>query len=196
MKKLFQNEFETVAACYTNSLILSQIFLFLSACFFVNKQICDCFSKGYSRSPNVSYEQRKLLEQKKNSSLSGWLVILIFIFNADQQISFPLSFLYCYISGKIEATSSGSPPSGSSPPSSSSLEWYYIGGPLAAVVFLLALISYIKKRRETGKILIRQCFGARRSYFKQVIFCISNTDFEVPSTITAKPITNQITKTL
>ena len=149
--------------------------------------------------------------KKKNSSLSGWLVILIFIFNADQQISFPLSFLYCYISGKIEATSSGSPPSGSSPPSSSSLEWYYIGGPLAAIVFLLALISYIKKRRETGKmlpyenkmssygrlwLLIRQCFGARRSYFKQVIFCISSTDFEGPSTVLAKPITNQITKTL
>ncbi|XP_066030549.1 fibroblast growth factor receptor 2-like [Pocillopora verrucosa] len=35
-------------------------------------------------------------------------------------------------------------------PSSSSLEWYYIGGPLAAVVFLLAFISYIKKRRETA----------------------------------------------
>ena len=29
----------------------------------------------------------------------------------------------------------------------------YIGGPLAAVVFLLALTSYIKKRRETGKML-------------------------------------------
>ncbi|XP_066029968.1 fibroblast growth factor receptor 3-like [Pocillopora verrucosa] len=35
-------------------------------------------------------------------------------------------------------------------PSSSSLEWYYIGGTLAAVVFLLALTSYIKKRRETA----------------------------------------------
>ena len=96
-------------------------------------------------------------------------------------------------------------------PPSSSLEWYYIGGPLAAVVFLLALISYIKKRRETGKmlpyenkmssygrlwLLIRQCLGARRSYFKQVIFCISSTDFEGPSTVPAKPITNQITKTL
>ncbi|CAH3162930.1 unnamed protein product, partial [Pocillopora meandrina] len=33
-----------------------------------------------------------------------------------------------------------------------SLEWYYIAGPLAAVVFLLAFISYIKKRRATGKI--------------------------------------------
>ena len=126
-------------------------------------------------------------------------MILVFIFNADQQITFLLSFFYYYISGNSEA------------PSSSSLEWYYIGGPLAAVVFLLALISYIKKRRETGKmlpyenkmssygrlwLLIRQCFGARRSYFKQVIFCISSTDFEGPSTVPAKPITNQITKTL
>ncbi|CAH3162892.1 unnamed protein product, partial [Pocillopora meandrina] len=34
-----------------------------------------------------------------------------------------------------------------------SLEWYYIGGPLAAVVFLVALISYVTKRRETGKML-------------------------------------------
>ena len=132
-------------------------------------------------------------------------MILIFIFNADQKITFLLSFFYYYISGNSEA------PSSSSPPSSSSLEWYYIGGPLAAVVFLLALISYIKKRRETGKmlpyenkmssygrlwLLIRQCFGARRSYFKQVIFCISSTDFEGPSTVPAKPITNQITKTL
>ena len=32
-KKLFQNEFETVAACYTYPIILSPIFLFLSACF-------------------------------------------------------------------------------------------------------------------------------------------------------------------
>ena len=126
-------------------------------------------------------------------------MILIFIFNADQQITFLLSF-FCYcISRNSEA------------PSSSSLEWYYIGGPLAAVVFLLAFISYIKKRRETGKMLpyenkmssygrlwhlIRQCFRARRSYFKQVIFCISSTDFEGPSTVPAKTITNQITKTL
>ena len=126
-------------------------------------------------------------------------MILIFIFNADQQITFLLSF-FCYcISRNSEA------------PSSSSLEWYYIGGPLAAVVFLLAFISYIKKRRETGKmlpyenkmssygrlwLLIRQCLGARRSYFKQVIFCISSTDFEGPSTVPAKTITNQITKTL
>ena len=126
-------------------------------------------------------------------------MILIFIFNADQQITFLLSF-FCYcISRNSEA------------PSSSSLEWYYVGGPLAAVVFLLAFISYIKKRRETGKMLpydnkmssygrlwhlIRQCFRARRSYFKQVIFCISSTDFEGPSTVPAKPITNQITKTL
>ena len=126
-------------------------------------------------------------------------MILIFIFNADQQITFLLSF-FCYcISRNSEA------------PSSSSLEWYYIGGPLAAVVFLLALISYIKKRRETGKMLpyenkmssygrlwhlIRQCFRARRSYFKQVIFCISSTDFEGTSTVPAKTITNQITKTL
>ncbi|XP_022797615.1 carcinoembryonic antigen-related cell adhesion molecule 1-like [Stylophora pistillata] len=35
--------------------------------------------------------------------------------------------------------------------SSSSLEWYYIGGPVAAVIFLLALNAYIKKRRATGK---------------------------------------------
>ena len=127
--------------------------------FFVNKQICVCFSKGYSRPLHVRNEQRNLLEQKKNSSLFGWLVILIFIFSADQQITFLLSFLYCYISGKIEAPSSGShpssssPPSNSSPPSSSSLEWYYIGGPLAAIVFLLALILYIKKGRATGKML-------------------------------------------
>ena len=126
-------------------------------------------------------------------------MILVFIFNADQQITFLLSFFYYCISGSSEA------------PSSSSLEWYYIGGPLAAVVFLLALISYVKKRRETGKmlpygnkmssygrlwLLIRQCFGARRSYFKQVIFCISSTDFEGTSTVSAKPITNKITKTL
>ena len=126
-------------------------------------------------------------------------MILIFIFNADQQINFLLSFFYYYISGNSEA------------PSSSSLEWYYIGGPLAAVVFLLALISYIKKHRTTGKmlpyenkmslygrlwLLKRQCFGARRSYFKQVIFCISSTDFEGLSTVPAKPITNQITKML
>ena len=126
-------------------------------------------------------------------------MILIFIFNADQQITFLLSFFYYYISGNSEA------------PSSSSLEWYYIGGTLAAVVFLLALTSYIKKRRETGKmllyknkmssygrlwLLIGQCFGARRSYFKQVIFCISSFDFEGPSTVPAKPITNEITKTL
>ena len=132
-------------------------------------------------------------------------MILSVIFNADQQFIFLLSFFYYYISGNSEAPSSSSPPSGSS------LEWYYIGGPLAAVVFLLALISYIKKRRETGKmlpyenkmssygrlwLLIRQCFGARRSYFKQVIFCISSTDFEGPSTVPAKPITNQITKML
>ena len=126
-------------------------------------------------------------------------MILIFIFNADQQITFLLSF-FCYcISRNSEA------------PSSSSLEWYYVGGPLAAVVFLLAFISYIKKRRETGKMLpyenkmssygrlwhlIRQCFRARRSYFKQVIFSISSTDFEGPSTVPAKTITNQITKTL
>ena len=126
-------------------------------------------------------------------------MILIFIFNADQQINFLLSFFYYYISGNSEA------------PSSSSLEWYYIGGTLAAVVFLLALTSYIKKRRETGKmlpyknkmssygrlwLLIGQCFGARRNYFKQVIFCISSFDFEGPSTVPAKPITNEITKTL
>ena len=126
-------------------------------------------------------------------------MILIFIFNADQQITFLLSF-FCYcISRNSEAPSSGS------------LEWYYVGGPLAAVVFLLAFISYIKKRRETGKMLpyenkmssygrlwhlIRQCFRARRSYFKQVIFCISSTDFEGTSTVPAKTITNQITKTL
>ena len=124
-------------------------------------------------------------------------MILIFIFNADQQITFLLSF-FCYcISRNSEA------------PSSSSLEWYYVGGPLAAVVFLLAFISYIKKRRETGKmlpyenkmssygrlwLLIRQCLGARRSYFKQVIFCISSTDFEGTSTVPAKTITNHITK--
>nr|XP_058944108.1 vascular endothelial growth factor receptor 3-like [Pocillopora verrucosa] len=41
-------------------------------------------------------------------------------------------------------------PSSSSSSSSSSLEWYYIAGPLAAVVFLLAFISYIKKRRATA----------------------------------------------
>ena len=126
-------------------------------------------------------------------------MILIFTFNADQQITFLLSF-FCYcISRNSEA------------PSSSSLEWYYVGGPLAAVVFLLAFISYIKKRRATGKmlpyenkmssygrlwLLIRQCLGARRSYFKKVIFCISSTDFEGPSTVPAKTITNQITKTL
>ena len=123
-------------------------------------------------------------------------MILIFILNADQQITFLLSFFCYYIS---EA------------PPSSSLKWYYIGGPLAAVVFLLALILYIKKRRETGKmlpyenkmssygrlwLLIRQCFGARRSYLKQVILCISSADFEGPSTVPAKAITNQITKTL
>ena len=68
-------------------------------------------------------------------------MILIFIFNANQKIPFLLSFFNYYISGNSEA------------PSSSSLEWYYIGGPLAAVVFLLALTSYIKKRRETGKML-------------------------------------------
>ena len=124
-------------------------------------------------------------------------MILIFVFNADQQINFLLSFFYFYISGNSEA------------PSSSSLEWYYIAGPLAAVVFLLAFISYIKKRRATGKmlpyenklssygrlwLLIRQCLGARRSYFKQVIFCISSTDFEGTSTVPAKTITNHITK--
>ena len=138
-------------------------------------------------------------------------MILIFIFNADQQITFLLSFFYYYVSGNSEAPSSSSSPSNSSSSSSSSLEWYYIGGPLAAVVFLLALTSYIKKRRETGKmlpygnkmssygrlwLLIRQCFRARRSYFKQVIFCISSADFEGPSTVPAKPIANQITKTL
>ncbi|XP_022808745.1 uncharacterized protein LOC111345730, partial [Stylophora pistillata] len=32
-------------------------------------------------------------------------------------------------------------------PSSSSLEWYYIGGPVAALIFLLALTAYIKNRR-------------------------------------------------
>ena len=126
-------------------------------------------------------------------------MILSVTFNADQQITFLLSFFYYYISGNSEA------------PSGSSLEWYYIGGPLAAVVFLLAFISYIKKRRATGKmlpyenkmssygrlwLLIRLCLGARRSYFKQVIFCISSTDFEGPSTVPAEPITNQITKTL
>ena len=126
-------------------------------------------------------------------------MILSVTFNADQQITFLLSFFYYYISGNSEA------------PSGSSLEWYYIGGPLAAVVFLLALISYIKKRRATGKmlpyenkmssygrlwLLIRLCLGARRSYFKQVIFCISSTDFKGPSTVPAKPITNQITKTV
>ena len=122
----------------------------------------------------------------------------------------PNFFYYC-ISGNSEAPSSSSPPSNSSPPSSSSLEWYYIAGPLAAVVFLLAFILYLKKRRATGKmlpyenklslygrlrLLIRQCLGARRSYFKQIIFCISSTDFEGTSTVSAKPITNQITKTL
>ncbi|XP_022797633.1 limbic system-associated membrane protein-like [Stylophora pistillata] len=35
-------------------------------------------------------------------------------------------------------------------PSSNSLEWYYIGGPVAVVIFLLALISYIKNRRATA----------------------------------------------
>ncbi|PFX12729.1 Hemicentin-1 [Stylophora pistillata] len=35
-------------------------------------------------------------------------------------------------------------------PSSSSLEWYYIGGPVAAVIFLLALTAYIKNRRATA----------------------------------------------
>ena len=132
-------------------------------------------------------------------------MILIFVFNADQQMTFLPNFFYYCISGNSEA------PSSSSPPSSSSLEWYYIAGPLAAVVFLLAFISYIKKRRATGKmlpyenkmssygrlwLLIRQCLGARRSYFKQVIFCISSTDFEGTSTVSAKPITNKITKTL
>ena len=126
-------------------------------------------------------------------------MVIIFVFNADQQMTFLPNFFYYCISGNSEA------------PSSSSLEWYYIAGPLAAVVFLLAFISYIKKRRATGKmlpyenklssygrlwLLIRQCLGARRSYFKQVIFCISSTDFEGPSTVPAKPITNQITKTL
>ena len=129
-------------------------------------------------------------------------MIFSVIFNADQQITFLLSFFYYYIYSEA--------PSGSSSPSGSSLEWYYIGGPLAAVVFLLALISYFKKRRETGKmlpfenkmssygrlwLLIRLCLGARRSYFKQVIFCISSVDFEGPSTVPAKPITNQFTKT-
>ena len=124
-------------------------------------------------------------------------MILIFVFNADQQINFLLSFFYFYISGNSEV------------PSSSSLEWYYIGGTLAAVVFLLALTSYIKKRRETGKmlpyknkmssygrlwLLIRQCFGARRSYFKQVIFCISSVDFEGPSTVPAKPLLIKLQK--
>ena len=132
-------------------------------------------------------------------------MILIFVFNADQQMTFLPNFFYYCISGNSEA------PSSSSPPSSSSLEWYYIAGPLAAVVFLLAFISYIKKRRATGKmlpyenklssygrlwLLIGQCLGARRSYFKQVIFCISSTNFEGTSTVSAKPITNQITKTL
>ena len=138
-------------------------------------------------------------------------MILIFILNADQQITFLLSFFYYYVSGNSEAPSSSSPPSSSSSSSSSSLEWYYIGGPLAAVVFLLALTSYIKKRRETGKmlpyenkmssygrlwLLIGQCFGARRGYLKQVIFCISSADFEGPSTVPAKPNANQITRTL
>ncbi|XP_022806591.1 tyrosine kinase receptor Cad96Ca-like [Stylophora pistillata] len=35
-------------------------------------------------------------------------------------------------------------------PSSSSLEWYYIGGPVAAFIFLLALNAYIKNRRATA----------------------------------------------
>ncbi|PFX14135.1 Hemicentin-1 [Stylophora pistillata] len=37
-------------------------------------------------------------------------------------------------------------------PSSSSLEWFFIGGPVVAVIFLLALIAYIKTRRAIGGI--------------------------------------------
>ena len=126
-------------------------------------------------------------------------MILILIFNADQQINSLLSLSNYFISGNAKV------------PSGSSLEWYYIGGPVAAAVFLLALILYVKKRCTTGKMLpyenkmssfdrlwhfLRQRFGVRKSYLKQVIFCISSTDFEGPSTVPAKPITNQITKTL
>ena len=53
--------------------------LSLSIClFFVKQHIWVCFSISYSQSPNASNEQGKLLE-KKISSLSRQLVILIFI---------------------------------------------------------------------------------------------------------------------
>ena len=157
---------------------------------------------SYSPSPNAAMSNVNCWNKKK---LALYLDSWWYQFFADQQITFLLSFFYYCVSGNSEA------PSSSLSSSSSSLEWYYIAGPLAAVVFLLAFISYIKKRRATGKmlpyenkmssygrlwLLIRQCLGARRSYFKQVIFCISSTDFEGPSTVPAKPITNQITKML
>ena len=126
-------------------------------------------------------------------------MILILIFNADQQINSLLSLSNYFISGNAKV------------PSGSSLEWYYIGGSVAAAVFLLALILYVKKRCTTGKMLpyenkmssfdrlwhfLRQRFGVRKSYLKQVIFCISSTDFEGPSTVPSKPLTNQFTKRL
>ena len=47
------------------------------------------------------------------------------------------SFSYYFITGNAE-------------------EWYYIGGPVVAIVFLLTLIAYIKKRREAGKMSPRE----------------------------------------
>ena len=56
--------------------------------------------------------------------------------------------------------------------------------------------NHAKKMSSYGTLwlFLLQCFGVRKSYYKQVILCISRTDFEGSSLVQESPLTNQITK--
>ena len=58
--------------------------------------------------------------------------------------------------------------------------------------------NHAKKMSSYGTLwlFLLQCFGVRKSYYKQVILCISSTDFEGPYLVPESPLTNQITKRL